>query len=269
MYCQHCGAELQEGAKFCSNCGNSVTNANEEVNRGEYMPETVPSRELNEHRSKSASSSPTPYQKQKAKEGRGFLVFLIIAGVVLVIAVLAIYFNQDDDTAVIFSPEEQTTVAQTTQIQWHKIPAKEVFDVGGYIECEGVKIGYKGNNAFFIDNTTDTIYGIQCSVYGIKKDGTAEWIGTPSFTGVDKATYDKEKAENGWAIEKTTNIVRPHESLEMTLAIYDLGSDFPAWDIDGDGYYDISFTIRPQEDEDHWSFSSDDPQTDYYKLRAE
>ncbi|MBR3095049.1 MAG: hypothetical protein IKH12_05620, partial [Clostridia bacterium] len=112
-------------------------------------------------------------------------------------------------------------------------------------------------------------YGIQCSVYGLKKDGTAEWIGTPSFTGVDKAKYEQEKKENGWAIEKSTNIVRPHESLEMTLDIYDLGSNYPAWDIDGDGYYDISFTLRPQKDEDTWSFSSNDPETDYYKLRAE
>ena len=269
MYCQHCGSEVQEGSKFCSNCGSPVTNAKEEVNRGEYISETVSPSALKEQRQKIAKLSPTPYQKQKEKEGKNFLIFLVVVGIVFIIAVLAIYFNQDDNTSTGFSSGEQTTAAQTTQVQWHQISPKEVFDVGGYIEYEGVKIGYKGNNTFLIDNTTDTIYGIQCSVYGIKKDGTSEWIGTPSFAGVDKAKYEQEKEENGWAIQKLTNKVRPRESLEMTLDIYDLGSDYPDWDIDGDGYYDISFTLRPQENEDTWSFSTNDPQTDYYKLRAE
>lgn len=31
MYCSRCGAELPEGSGFCSECGNSVSTANQEV----------------------------------------------------------------------------------------------------------------------------------------------------------------------------------------------------------------------------------------------
>lgn len=260
MYCQHCGSEVQDGAKFCSNCGNPVA-ANNNKNSGV-----------------SASSKKSINEKPKKRTTPGQIILIIVVWLVIIFLVFKFFFgfssnnkssSNDNTTNSSVSIDNTSSSPQTTQVEWHEISPKTAFDIGGYIECEGIYIGYEGDNTFLVENDTDTIYGIQCSVYGIKKDGTSEWIGTPSFAGVDKAKYEQEKEENGWAIEKLTNIVRPQESLEMTLDIYDLGSDFPAWDIDGDGYYDISFILRPQENEDEWSFSTDDPQTDFYKLRVE
>lgn len=261
MYCQHCGSEVQDGVKFCSNCGNPVANG------------------INKNPGAAAASSEKNIKgKQKKGTTPGQIVLITVVWLVIILLVIKFFSgfssnnkssSNNNTTNSSISIDSTSSSPQTTQVEWHELSPKSVFDIGGYIEYEGVYIGYEGDNTFLVENDTDTIYGIQCSVYGIKKDGTSEWIGTPSFAGVDKVKYEQEKEENGWAIEKSTNIVRPHESLEMEIYFVNLGDEYPSWDIDGDGYYDISFTLRPQKDEDHWSFSTDDPQTDYYKLRAE
>lgn len=107
---------------------------------------------------------------------------------------------------------------------------------------------------------------LSCGIYGAKKDGTYEFLGMPAFYGIDKEQYNKDKEENGWAVEHTINRLSPKQSLTMKMEIYDFG-DIP-FDVDGDGYYDIRFTVSEQSSETGVRVSTDDYQTECYKLKA-
>ena len=161
---------------------------------------------------------------------------------------------------------DNTKVAETTSAPRELKPG-EVFEQNCYIEADNVKITYDGEN-FVIENNSDSIMMISCGVYGKKKDGSYDWIGNPDFGGVDEVQYEKDMEENGWAIEKTTNRVRPGESLTATMSFFDFGDDYYAWDIDEDGYYDLRFTLNEQIDETSVMVSTDSTKTDYYKLKA-
>lgn len=162
---------------------------------------------------------------------------------------------------------ENTQAVETTNAP-RELKAGEVFEQNCYIEYDNVRITYDGEN-FIIDNNSDSIMMISCGVYGKKKDGTYDWIGNPAFFGIDEKQYEKDMEENGWAIKKTTNRVRPGESLTATMTFFDFGDDYYAWDIDEDGYYDISFTLSEQRDETSVVVSTADTETDYYRLKAE
>lgn len=159
-----------------------------------------------------------------------------------------------------------TTVSETTNAP-RELKAGEVFEQNCYIEYDNVKITYDGEN-FVIDNNSDSIMLITCGIYGKKKDGTYEWLGNPAFYGIDEKQYEKDMEENGWAVEKTTNRVRPGERLTATLTLFGF-SRGDAWDIDGDGFYDLNFTLSEQRDETSVVVSTDDTETDYYKLKVE
>lgn len=149
-----------------------------------------------------------------------------------------------------------------------EIHAGEVFEPGSFITAQNIKITYDGEN-FVLDNNNDCDYIVTCSVYGKKNDGEYTWIGTPAFYGIDQTQYNKDHDENGWAIADRTNRVRAHDRLTAKLEIYDFGGDdVPAWDIDGDGYYDISFTFDKQPSNGHIQVSTSAPQSDYYRLKA-
>lgn len=156
----------------------------------------------------------------------------------------------------------------STQVNYngekHLIKPGEVFQKGSYIYFENVEILYDGE-MFLIRNDRDDIIRITEAVVGIKTDGTYEILQSGGPYGIDKTRYEKDLAENGWAIEHSTNMVRPGETLEATATIFDFGQDL---DVDSDGYYDIMFTISPQKSEDMISFSSTDPQTKTYKFIA-
>lgn len=159
-----------------------------------------------------------------------------------------------------------TTASETTTAP-RKLKAGEVFEQNCYIEYDNVKITYDGEN-FVINNNSDSIMMISCGIYGKKKDGTYEWLGNPAFYGIDEKQYEKDMEENGWAVEKTTNRVRPGESLTATMTLFDFGDD-NAWDVDIDGYYDLKFTLSEQRDETSVVVSTADTETDYYRLKAE
>ena len=140
----------------------------------------------------------------------------------------------------------------------------EVFEPGKYIEVDGVEILYNGKSFLVKNNRTDLVR-VSCSIVGVKADGKYDTIQYPSFTGVDKTRYDKDKAENGWAIEHYTNLIRPNETLDAYLTIYDFGD--VKNDIDGDGYLDIVFTISPQLDETSITTSTNDAKSEIYKMK--
>lgn len=145
----------------------------------------------------------------------------------------------------------------------------EAFEENSYIDIADVRIIYNGKN-FYVHNNRNGIIRINCSVVGVKKDGTYDTLQIADFGGEDKAQYEKDMRENGWAIEKHTNVVRPGETLVAALNAFDFSSvdnSYPENDIDNDGYLDIVFTIRPQENEDQVVVSSDDPVSSVYKIK--
>ncbi len=161
---------------------------------------------------------------------------------------------------------ENTNITETTNAP-RELKAGEVFEQNCYIEYDNVKITYDGEN-FVIDNNSDSIMMISCGIYGKKKDGTYEWLGNPAFYGIDEKQYEKDMEENGWAVEKTTNRVRPGERLTATLTLFGFGNG-NEWDVDGDGYYEIHFTLNEQINETSVMVSTDSTKTDYYRLKAE
>ena len=145
----------------------------------------------------------------------------------------------------------------------------EVFEVGKYIEVDGVEILYNGKS-FLVTSNRDDFVRVTCSIVGVKNDGTYDTIQLPGFGGVDKTQYERDKSENGWAIEKTTNLIRPNETLDAKLTIFDFNdadSSYPKNDIDGDGYIDIVFTVHPQPDETSIVVSSNDVASETYKIK--
>lgn len=147
----------------------------------------------------------------------------------------------------------------------------EVFEPGKYIEVSGVEFLYNGKSFLVTNNRTDMVR-VTCSIVGVKKNGTYDTIQIPSFGGADETLYKREKEENGWAIEKFTNLIRPDETLNAELEIFDFNdfdSEYPENDVDGDGYLDIMFTIHPQKDETSVMTSTKDIDSEIYKLKAE
>lgn len=152
-------------------------------------------------------------------------------------------------------------------VQQYLLEPGGVFECGSYIEIESVQFLYDGAS-FIVQNNRDDIVRVSCCVVGVKKDGTYEDLQWPAFGGVDETLYEKDLAENGWAIKHVTNMVRPGETLIATMTIFNFGNDFPDPDIDGDGYYDVVFTISPQTSEDSIMVSTSDPESEVYRLKV-
>lgn len=145
----------------------------------------------------------------------------------------------------------------------------EAFEPGKYIEVSGVEILYNGKS-FLVTNNRTGMVRVTCSIVGVKKNGTYDTIQIPSFGGVDETLYKREKEENGWAIKKPTNLIRPNETLNAELEIFDFNdfdSEYPENDVDGDGYLDIMFTVHPQKDETSVMTSTKDIDSEIYKLK--
>lgn len=167
--------------------------------------------------------------------------------------------------------QDGLTAQQGTQprVTPHMIQPGEVFAPGAYIVFENVKISFVSDTTFLVENNRDDIVLITLSVVGIKANGEYEFLQLPAFSGIDEQAYAQDLEENGWAIDHYTNKIRPHQSLEATAHIFNFSSqDFPAPDIDGDGYYDIVFTVYPNQTEDGFSVSTDAPETESYKLKV-
>jgi hypothetical protein len=181
----------------------------------------------------------------------------IIYGITLIFVMAFCLYGCSDESVTQDQPE----------ITAYLLEPGEVFEPGGYIEIENVQILYDGEN-FTIQNNREDIIRVSSCIVGVKRDGTYDPLQWPAFGGVDKAKYEKDLEENGWAVERGTNMVRPGESLVATMTIFDFGSDYPDPDIDKDGYYDVVFTISPQTDEGAVSASTDDPESEIYKLKV-
>lgn len=144
------------------------------------------------------------------------------------------------------------------------------FEENTFIDVADVRISYDGNY-FFVHNNRADIVRITCDVVGVKNDGTYETLQTIGFYGTDRMQYDRDFQENGWAVEKNTNLVRPGEILQAVLdtsTFVSLNGNVSQTDVDNDGYLDILFMISPQVGENQITSSTDDPKSDVYKIKA-
>lgn len=71
----------------------------------------------------------------------------------------------------------------------------EAFEANSYIDIADVRIIYSGKN-FYVHNNRDGIIRINCSVVGVKKDGTYDTLQIADFGGEDKTQYEKDMHEN-------------------------------------------------------------------------
>lgn len=150
----------------------------------------------------------------------------------------------------------------------HQIDAGDVFNPGAFIEFEALRISYDGEY-FDIENLGDFTVRVSMSVVGVKADGSYTLLQVPAFYGTDETQYQQDVAENGWAVAQSTNMIRAGETLHAKPYIFDVNSSsFASPDPDGDGYYDITFTVHPQDSETSISASTSDPESSLYKLAA-
>lgn len=160
---------------------------------------------------------------------------------------------------------------QSTKTE-RKLSPGEVFEKNTYIDIAGVRLLYDGD-MFLIQNNNAHPVRLTYTIVGVKKDGTFDKISMSALSGVDKSQYEKDLAENGWAVEQYTNLVRQNTTLEADLGLSDYllydNADIPTADIDNDGYIDVFFTVSPQQDDEQIITSSDDPVTDIYKIKVE
>lgn len=168
-------------------------------------------------------------------------------------------------------PAQKSNVSQPESATAKLLSPGDLFEPGSYIAVDGVNILFDGQQ-FEIKNNREDIVRVTCQIVGLKNDGTYELLQMPQFGGVDEAQYEKDMQENGWAIEHLTNMIRPGETLVATMWVVDVssfGGEYPSADFDGDGYYDIKFTISPQVSENSVRSSTSDPESEMYKLAAE
>lgn len=187
----------------------------------------------------------------------------LILGIISIIVGCYAVFN-----GVLPRSDDGKAMAQSDNIPKQLLSPGEVFEPGKYIEADGVEILYDGEHFLVTNNRTDLVR-VLCSIVGVKNDGTYVTIQLTSFVGVDETQYERDKSDNGWAIERPTNLIRPGETLEASLTIFDFNevdSSYPKNDVDNDGYLDIMFTISPQLDETSIRSSSDDFKSEIYKF---
>lgn len=214
-------------------------------------------------------------KKQKKKSSGVFsailLAFGITIGFFVLVGIVANLFTsglpENDATTTSTNPTRKPIRETFSPAQL--IEPGDVFTRNSYIEVSGVQILYNGEE-FEITNSREDIIIITAAVVGVKADGSYQAVYYPAFSGIDEAAYKKDLEENGWAVKTRTNRVRSGETLTAKMEIYDLSwdGDFPPPDVDGDGYYDIMFTIHPQRSEDSLQASTADPESDIYKLKA-
>lgn len=189
---------------------------------------------------------------------------LIVSVTLFVVGCYLIY-----DGAIKPHIDNKTSLMQSNDITKELLLPGEVFEPGKYIEIVGVEILYDGESFWVKNNRTD-IVRVLCSIVGVKNDGTYDTIQLASFVGVDETQFARDKTENGWAIEKYTNLIRPNETLEANITVFnfdEVDGSYPKNDIDEDGYLDIVFTISPQIDEISITSSSDDFKSEIYKMK--
>lgn len=142
-----------------------------------------------------------------------------------------------------------------------------------YITYKGATIMYFGSEeheyTFAVKNSNDYPIYLSCWIVGVKKDGDYEFLGIPAFYGYDEEQYNKDLAENGWAVPQPKDTINAGETLVEYMQIYEFsGEGWPSYDPDKDGYYDLVFCVRQQNEDGTVTISSEDEYSPVYKLKV-
>lgn len=194
-----------------------------------------------------------------AKKKMGCLPKILI-GLALFFIIPSFFSDGDVST-----PAVEDTGGSGVYAEKYAIEPGGVFEIGGYIVVDDVEITCT-EDGFDIYNHGDKIVRISAKIVGVKSNGDYEFFQMPAFYGIDKKQYEQDLAENGWAVPKTTNMVRPGETLNAQMFIFDIKGDTVRPDADGNGYYDVVFRVMVQEDEETISVSTDDVESGVYKI---
>lgn len=205
--------------------------------------------------------------KKRSKGMPALGIVCICIGCICALIRISISISMPFSSASVSKTPTFTQAPRHTVSPVRLIEPGEVFEKNCYILFEDLRISYNGEGFDVTNNRSDAVR-IYMKVVGVKADGSYDLLQGPAFGGVDETAYQKDLKENGWAIKKRTNFIRPGETLHAQVDIFDFGEDFPAPDIDGDGYYDLIFWMLPNQSEDTISSFGNSPESDIYKLKA-
>lgn len=168
-------------------------------------------------------------------------------------------------------PNVKKEPATIDELELFEMKQGDVFEAGGYFSVDDVRVVYNGSQ-FIVENKSNDIYMITCSVYGQKSNGEYEELAMIFFAGPDETQYQKNKEENGWAVKQNTNKINPQETLVAEINVNGYVSflaEIPkSFDIDNDGYYDIAFRFSKQENINSTTTSTCDKLSDYFKIKV-
>lgn len=195
------------------------------------------------------------------------VVFRIL---LLAVGIYLIYDGLFGNNGMLKKTQSNTNIGFFAQTE---LTANDVMAENTYFDVEKIRFVYNGRDLQITNNSTDS-YRIGCSVVGVKKDGSYEWLGGPALHWDDQKQYDLDKADNGWAVMKSTSLIRPNETVvaefktnvKLLAALNKKDDKTEDMDVDGDGYWDIMFTANKQMNETDTLISIDSPTSEIFKF---
>ena len=187
---------------------------------------------------------------------------MILCCVIVCIAFAATARGTGEGAFIAAQNNTDATIEQTATSKPNKPKAGDILQAGDVIVVGKVQITYNGyyedeiemggfawerpSEHFTVHNENKYGVFVYIDIVGIKKNGNEEWLGTVYLGGVDTQQYKDDLEENGWAVEKATNIAAPKSSLDcMTYALHMFDEENKD-DVDKDGYYDIRFVVNEE-----------------------
>lgn len=176
MFCQKCGSKVEQGVKFCSSCGNSLTNQKEavphEVVEVEIPivsePKTVAVKQMAASSIGVEKSGPT-INIQKIIKNKLVLLPVAVAAIALIlfIGIKLLPFSSSSDHTILYTKENQLFVKnqkmENSYLATKRVVDERIVDKGYYSTEEFytyrmedlVKKNNSGSRIFYMDNVDD------------------------------------------------------------------------------------------------------------------
>lgn len=169
MYCKNCGSMIQEGSKFCSNCGTPISiqdNSAREQTRVETQQREFPEYY---NRDNTPYDTGDKHAKPKKKKGKGCLLAfaIVVASLIFFGVVFSFFSSEPEETESTNNITKQTvnTTKQVTTTKQITIEKKLIYDKNN------VKIyvtGFEDNKVkFYIENNSNLNLSFNAHSYAI------------------------------------------------------------------------------------------------------